>query len=102
VYGAFVATPSGFKFLTASAARGAVGQLLTHAAQEGQGAEGTTPVVEDVAPAAGGPSTGFFEGAAGGHVAVLATWALAGFGLLVVADRLRERAGSATPAVAGA
>jgi hypothetical protein len=238
VYGAFVATPSGFEVLTASAASGAVAQLLTHAAQEGPGAEGATPVVEDVVPAprgaalgssvlplmlvgivtgvlaaltapglarrtglllggsllaglsgalvvhswldvvsgdwlanagvlaltvlaiaatvtglyallgergvllgaltmvlvgnpfsgvgsapellpepvgglgqlmppgAGGNllrSTGFFDGAAaGGHVAVLATWAVVGFGLLLVADRLRERAGSATPAVAAA
>ena len=36
-------------------------------------------------------STGYFDGAAaGGHVAVLAAWALAGFGLLTVAA-LRQR-----------
>jgi hypothetical protein len=51
VYGAFVATPSGFKLLTASAASGAVGQLLTHAAQEAGGAARGTSVVEDVVPA---------------------------------------------------
>jgi hypothetical protein len=238
VYGAFVASPSGFKVLTASAASGAVTQLLTQAAQEAPGAERTTQVVDDVVPAphgaalgssvlplmlvgivtgvlaalaAPGParraglllggsllaglsgalviqswldvvgghwlanagvlaltvlaiaatvtglyallgergvllgaltmvlignpfsgvgsapellpepvgglgqlmppgaggnllrSTGFFDGAAtGGHVAVLATWALAGLALLVVADRRRERAGSANPAMVGA
>ena len=47
VYGAFVATPSGPKVLTASAASPAVAQMLTH------GAEGA--VVEDVVPA--GPSS---------------------------------------------
>jgi hypothetical protein len=56
-------------------------------------------------PGAGGNllrSTGFFDGAAAaGHVAVLATWALAGLALLLVAGRRRERAGSASPAVAG-
>jgi hypothetical protein len=36
VYGAFVATPSGAKVLTASAASPAVAQQLTHAAAEGQ------------------------------------------------------------------
>jgi hypothetical protein len=57
-------------------------------------------------PGAGGNllrSTGFFDGAAaGGHVAVLATWALAGLALLIVADRQSERASSTNPAVAGA
>ena len=47
VYGAFVATPSGPKVLTASAASPAVAQMLTH------GAEGAP--VEDVVPA--GPSS---------------------------------------------
>jgi hypothetical protein len=47
VYGAFVATPSGPKVLTASAASPAVAQMLTH------GVEGA--VVEDVVPA--GPSS---------------------------------------------
>jgi ABC-2 family transporter len=51
VYGAFVAEPSGIKVLTASAASGAVGQLLTHAAQEGPGAGRATQRVEDVVPA---------------------------------------------------
>ena len=55
-------------------------------------------------PGAGGNllrSTGFFDGAAAaGHLAVLATWALAGLALLLVAARRRERAGSARPAVA--
>jgi hypothetical protein len=53
VYGAFVAGPSGLKVLTASAASGAVGQLLTHAAQEG-----ATQRVEDVAPAPHGAALG--------------------------------------------
>jgi hypothetical protein len=51
VYGAFVAEPSGLKVLTASAASGAVAQLLTNAAQTGHGARGATPRVADVAPA---------------------------------------------------
>jgi hypothetical protein len=238
VYGAFVASPSGPKVLMASAASGAVGQLLTHAAQESGGAARATSVVEDVVPAprgaalgssvlplmlvgivtgvlaalagtgvvrraglllgasllagltgalvvqswldvvggewlanagtlgltvlaiaatvtglyallgergallgaltmvlignpfsgvgsapellpepvgglgqlmppgAGGNllrSTGFFDGAAAaGHVAILATWTLAGLALLLVAGRRRERAGSASLAVAGA
>jgi hypothetical protein len=55
VYGAFVATAPGFKVLTATAASGAVGQLLTHAAQEGGSA---TPRVEDVVPAPRGAALG--------------------------------------------
>jgi hypothetical protein len=55
VYGAFVAAPSGVKVLTATAASGAVGQLLTHAAEEGGS---TTPRVEDVVPAPRGAALG--------------------------------------------
>jgi hypothetical protein len=51
VYGAFVATPAGLEVLTASAASGAVAQLLTGAAQEVPGAGSASPRVEDVAPA---------------------------------------------------
>jgi hypothetical protein len=52
-------------------------------------------------PGAGGNllrSTGFFDGAAAAdHIVVLATWALAGFALLLVAHRRRERSGSPSP-----
>jgi hypothetical protein len=58
VYGAFVATPSGFKVLTASAASSAVGQLLTHAAQEQPGAGSEKQRVEDVVPAPRGAALG--------------------------------------------
>jgi hypothetical protein len=58
VYGAFVAEPSGLKVLTASAASGAVGQLLTNAAQGGHGARTATQHVEDVAPAPRGTALG--------------------------------------------
>jgi hypothetical protein len=53
-------------------------------------------------PGAGGNllrSTGFFEGAAaGGHVAVLGAWALAGLAALFGASLLRRRATSSAPA----
>jgi hypothetical protein len=52
VYGAFVATPSGAKTLTASAASPAITQMLTHAAAE----SGAPVEVEDVA--AGGRASG--------------------------------------------
>jgi hypothetical protein len=58
VYGAFVAAASGFKVLTASAASGAVGQLLTNAAHEGDGTGRTAQPVEDVAPAPRGAALG--------------------------------------------
>jgi hypothetical protein len=56
-------------------------------------------------PGAGGNllrSSGFFDGAgAGGHVAVLATWALLGFALLAVAGyRARRAAAAPVPAAA--
>jgi hypothetical protein len=56
-------------------------------------------------PGAGGNllrSTGYFDGAAaGGHVAVLAVWALAGFAALLVAGARARRTGAvATPAAA--
>jgi len=52
VYGAFVATPSGAKVLTASAASPAVAQMLTHAASEHQARAGETSVrVQDVVSA---------------------------------------------------
>jgi hypothetical protein len=54
-------------------------------------------------PGAGGNlvrSTGYFDGAAaGGHVAVLAGWALAGMALLVVAGLRRRRPATAASAV---
>ena len=56
-------------------------------------------------PGAGGNllrSTGFFDGAAaGGHVAVLAAWALAGLAALALAS-VRGRAAAAMPAPAAA
>jgi hypothetical protein len=57
-------------------------------------------------PGAGGNllrSTGFFDGAgAGGHIAVLAVWALAGLALVLLADVRRSRtAGTTAPAQAG-
>jgi hypothetical protein len=56
-------------------------------------------------PGAGGNllrSTGYFDGAAaGGHVAVLAAWALAGFAALILAGARGRRAGAvAAPAAA--
>ena len=59
VYGAFVATPSGAKVLTATGASPAVAQALTHAAAEaGGGAGARAPVVEDVVPAPRGVALG--------------------------------------------
>jgi hypothetical protein len=84
VYGAFVATPSGPKVLTASGASPMVAQLLTHAA--GEGAQ-----VQDVVPA--GPSAAALPSSvlplvlagllAGVAASLLASSALVRVGLLV-------------------
>jgi hypothetical protein len=75
IYGAVVMTQSGPKALTASAASRTVAQTLTNLLR----------------------STGFFDGAAaGGHVAVLAAWVLAGVTLMLVVG-LRGRRPVAAP-----
>src|SRR5688500_10612967 len=51
IYGAFVATPSGPKVMTASAASASVAQLLDHAAAEAAGPGGRAVPVEDVVAA---------------------------------------------------
>ena len=67
--------------------------------------EGAGTIGQLLPPGAGGNlvrSTGFFDGAAaGGHIAVLATWACAGFVLLgLAALRNRRPVTAATPALA--
>ena len=105
VYGAFVATKSGQKVLTASGASSTVAQLLTRAATEGRApAEAATVRVQDVVPASEG-STALgsavfplvLAGTLTGLAAVaLATGGMARAGLVVTGSIL---AGLATTAL---
>jgi hypothetical protein len=91
VYGALVATRSGTKVLTASAASAAVAQLLTHAASEGRAAGRASPQVDDVVPAPRGAALGsavlplVLAGILTGVLAALAASGRACRALLVVA-----------------
>jgi hypothetical protein len=104
VYGAFVATESGQKVLTASGASSTVAQLLTRAATESRApAEAATVRVRDVVPAAEG-STALgsavfplvLAGTLAGLAAVaLATGGVARAGLIVAGSTLAGLAATA-------
>jgi hypothetical protein len=104
VYGAFVATESGQKVLTASGASSTVAQLLTRAATEGRApAEAATVRVQDVVPAAEG-STALGSAVfplvlagtlAGLAAAALATGGIARAGLIVAGSTLAGLAATA-------
>ncbi|MET0510301.1 MAG: ABC transporter permease [Thermoleophilaceae bacterium] len=85
VYGAFVATPTGQKLLTASAASSSVAQVLTQAATEGQAPTETATVqVEDIVsapPASTGLSSAVFPLILAGTLTGLAAMSLASSGL---------------------
>jgi hypothetical protein len=104
VYGAFVATESGQKVLTASGASSTVAQLLTRAATEGHApAEAATVRVQDVVPASEGSAAlgsavfplvlaGTLAGLA---AAALATGGMARAGLIVAGSTLAGLAATA-------